>query len=154
MKFIYNWILNLCSVLFLVIIVATVAGVFFRYIVGTPLVWSDELARFSLVWMIFLGSAVVSFKESHLIVDFIYDYTSPLITKILKAISILVVLVFLVILVISSFDLLRVSGFNSSPALDIPLSYWRASVVVGSILMIIAMIYNQFIRMKKWKEDK
>lgn len=154
MKFIYNWILNLCSVLFLVIIVATVAGVFFRYIVGTPLVWSDELARFSLVWMIFLGSAVVSFKESHLIVDFIYDYTSPLITKILKAVSILVVLVFLVILVISSFDLLRVSGFNSSPALDIPLSYWRASVVVGSILMIIAMIYNQFIRMKKWKEDK
>lgn len=154
MKFIYNWILNLCSVLFLVIIVATVAGVFFRYIVGTPLVWSDELARFSLVWMIFLGSAVVSFKESHLIVDFIYDYTSPLITKILKAVSILVVLVFLVILVISSFDLLRVSGFNSSPALDIPLSYWRASVVVGSILMIIAIIYNQFIRMKKWKEDK
>lgn len=154
MKFIYNWILNLCSVLFLVIIVATVAGVFFRYIVGTPLVWSDELARFSLVWMIFLGSAVVSFKESHLIVDFIYDYTSPLITKILKAVSILVVLVFLVILVISSFDLLRVSGFNSSPALDIPLSYWRASVVIGSILMIIAMIYNQFIRMKKWKEDK
>lgn len=154
MKFIYNWILNLCSVLFLVIIVATVAGVFFRYIVGTPLVWSDELARFSLVWMIFLGSAVVSFKESHLIVDFIYDYTSPLITKILKAVSILVVLVFLVILVISSFDLLRVSGFNSSPALDIPLSYWRASVVVGSILMIIAMIYNQIIRMKKWKEDK
>lgn len=154
MKFIYNWILNICSILFLVIIVATVAGVFFRYIVGTPLVWSDELARFSLVWMIFLGAAVVSFKESHLIVDFIYDYTSPLITKILKALSILVVFAFLVILVISSFDLLRVSGFNTSPALGIPLSYWRASVVVGSILMIIAMIYNQITRVKKWKEDK
>lgn len=154
MKFLYNWILNLCSVLFLVIIVATVAGVFFRYIVGTPLVWSDELARFSLVWMIFLGSAVVSFKDSHLIVDFVYEYTSPFITKILKALSNLVVLAFLVILVISSFDLLRVSGFNSSPALDIPLSFWRASVVVGSILMIVAMIYNQFIRVKKWRENK
>lgn len=154
MKFIYNWILNICTVLFLVIIFATVSGVFFRYIVGTPLVWSDELARFSLVWMIFLGAAVVSFKESHLIVDFIYEYTSPLITTILKAISTLVVFGFLVTLVISSFDLLRVSGFNTSPALDLPLSFWRASVVVGSILMIIAMIYNQFMRVKKWRDTK
>jgi len=154
MKFLYNALLNLCAILFLVIIFATVTGVLFRYVLDSPLTWTDELARFSLLWMVFLGAAVVSFKDSHLLVDFIYEYTSPTITTILKTISFLAVLAFLIVLVFSSFDLIRVSGLNTSPALDIPLSWWRGSVVVGSILMIVAMIYNQFIRIKKWREDK
>ena len=65
MKVFYNLILTICSLLFIVIMFTTVAGVFFRYVVGTPLIWSDELARFSLIWMVFLGAGVVSFKDKH-----------------------------------------------------------------------------------------
>lgn len=154
MKVFYNLILTICSLLFIVIMFTTVAGVFFRYVVGTPLIWSDELARFSLIWMVFLGAGVVSFKDKHLFVDFIYEYASPKIASILKSFTVVVVLGFLLTLVIFSFDLLRVAGYNTSPALDIPYSFWRGSVVAGSILMIIAIIYNQFQKVKKWREDK
>lgn len=154
MKFIYNAILSFCALLFLVIIFATVAGVFARYILDSPLIWSDELARFALIWMIFLGAGVVSFKDSHLIVDFIYEYSSKKVTSFLKTFSIVVVLAFLLVLVIFSIDLLRVAGYNTSPALGIPLSFWRGSVVAGAILMIIAMIYNQVKRIQKWRENK
>lgn len=153
MKVFYNAILTICSLLFIVIMFATVAGVFFRYVVGTPLIWSDELARFALIWMVFLGAGVVSFKDKHLFVDFIYEFTSPKMTSILRTFTVIVVLVFLVTLVIFSFDLLRVAGYNTSPALDIPYSFWRGSVVAGAILMIIAMVYNQFQRIKKWRGD-
>lgn len=153
MKVFYNAILTICSLLFIVIMFATVAGVFFRYVVGTPLIWSDELARFALIWMVFLGAGVVSFKDKHLFVDFIYEFTSPKMTSILRTFTVIVVLGFLVTLVIFSFDLLRVAGYNTSPALDIPYSFWRGSVVAGAILMIIAMVYNQFQRIKKWRGD-
>lgn len=154
MKFIYNMILNICTLLFLVIIFATVAGVFFRYVMDTPLIWSDELARFSLIWMIFLGAGVVSFRDSHLIVDFIYEYTSKKVTSVLKTFSAVIVLAFLLILIIFSIDLLRVAGYNTSPALDIPLSFWRGSVVAGAVLMVVAIVYNQVLRIKKWKGEK
>lgn len=74
-------------------------------------------------------------------------------TSILRTFTVIVVLGFLVTLVIFSFDLLRVAGYNTSPALDIPYSFWRGSVVAGAILMIIAMVYNQFQRIKKWRGD-
>lgn len=154
MKTLYNLVLTLCTILFLVIIIVTVAGVFTRYILDSPLIWSDELARFSLIWMIFLGAGVVSFKDSHLIVDFIFEYVPEKVGSFLKTFSFVVVLAFLITLVVFSIDLLRVAGYNTSPALEIPLSFWRGSVVAGAILMIIAMIYNQIKRYKKWKGVK
>ena len=154
MKTLYNLVLTLCTILFLVIIFVTVAGVFTRYILDSPLIWSDELARFSLIWMIFLGAGVVSFKDSHLIVDFIFEYVPEKVGSFFKTFSFVVVLAFLITLVVFSIDLLRVAGYNTSPALEIPLSFWRGSVVAGAILMIIAMIYNQIKRYKKWKGVK
>ena len=154
MKTLYNLVLTLCTILFLVIIFVTVAGVFTRYILDSPLIWSDELARFSLIWMIFLGAGVVSFKDSHLIVDFIFEYVPEKVGSFLKTFSFVVVLAFLITLVVFCIDLLRVPGYNTSPALEIPLSFWRGSVVAGAILMIIAMIYNQIKRYKKWKGVK
>lgn len=154
MKTLYNLVLTLCTILFLVIIFVTVAGVFTRYVLDSPLIWSDELARFSLIWMIFLGAGVVSFKDSHLIVDFIFEYVPEKVGSFLKTFSFVVVLAFLITLVVFSIDLLRVAGYNTSPALEIPLSFWRGSVVAGAILMIIAMIYNQIKRYKKWKGVK
>ena len=87
MKTLYNLVLTLCTILFLVIIFVTVAGVFTRYILDSPLIWSDELARFSLIWMIFLGAGVVSFKDSHLIVDFIFEYVPEKVGSFLKTFS-------------------------------------------------------------------
>lgn len=154
MKTLYNLVLTLCTILFLVIIFVTVAGVFTRYVLDSPLIWSDELARFSLIWMIFLGAGVVSFKDSHLVVDFIFEYVPEKIGSFLKTFSFIVVLGFLITIVVFSIDLLRVAGYNTSSALEIPLSFWRGSVVAGAILMIIAMVYNQVKRYKKWKEVK
>nr|WP_239415024.1 TRAP transporter small permease [Salinicoccus roseus] len=146
-------ILNICSIFFIIIVVASISQVFFRFVLDSPLVWSDELSRFLLLWMVFLGASVVSYRGAHLGVDFLYDYISEKLTVILKAVSIIVSLIFLIVLVISSLELLRVAGYTSSPALDIPMSYWRGSVVAGSILMILALIINVFYSVKRRREN-
>lgn len=153
MKHFYNMILNICSIFFIIIVVASISQVFFRFVLDSPLVWSDELSRFLLLWMVFLGASVVSYRGAHLGVDFLYDYISEKLTVILKAVSIIVSLIFLIVLVISSLELLRVAGYTSSPALDIPMSYWRGSVVAGSILMILALIINVFYSVKRRREN-
>lgn len=153
MKHFYNMILNICSIFFIIIVVTSISQVFFRFVLDSPLVWSDELSRFLLLWVVFLGASVVSYRGAHLGVDFLYDYISEKLTVILKAVSIIVSLIFLIVLVISSLELLRVAGYTSSPALDIPMSYWRGSVVAGSILMILALIVNVFYSVKRRREN-
>ena len=45
------------------------AQVVFRYFLGEPLVWSDELARYLFVWASFLGWIVAARRRSHLAID-------------------------------------------------------------------------------------
>ena len=54
--------------------IATFCGMFacvlgqvgFRYFLGDPLTWSDELARYLFVWCSFLGWIVAARRRSHL----------------------------------------------------------------------------------------
>jgi TRAP-type C4-dicarboxylate transport system permease small subunit len=55
-------------VLFLVMVVAIVWQVFARYVLGAPTIWSEELARFMLVWVTMLGSAYVLEHGGHVAV--------------------------------------------------------------------------------------
>ena len=43
--------------------------VVFRYFLGEPLVWSDELARYLFVWASFLGWIIAARRRSHLAID-------------------------------------------------------------------------------------
>jgi TRAP-type C4-dicarboxylate transport system permease small subunit len=45
------------------------AQVVFRYFLGAPLVWSDELARYLFVWASFLGWILAARRRSHLSID-------------------------------------------------------------------------------------
>lgn len=40
-----------------------------RYGFGRPLVWTEELARFSLVWLTFVGAALVMARRRHIVVQ-------------------------------------------------------------------------------------
>jgi len=51
----------LLSVMFVVII----AGVFFRYVLGSALFWSEELARVLMFYMVLIGSAAAIRQKQH-----------------------------------------------------------------------------------------
>jgi TRAP-type C4-dicarboxylate transport system permease small subunit len=58
--------------------VIVAAQVFSRYILNQSLFWSEELARFLLVWLTFLGASVAYYRGSHPGVDFLYARMTPL----------------------------------------------------------------------------
>lgn len=64
---------NTERVLLIVILAALVsilaAQVVFRYLIGSPLVWSEELARYLLVWCTFLGVSLAVREGAHISVD-------------------------------------------------------------------------------------
>lgn len=56
--------------LFFLLLVLAVTQVLFRYMLMIPLPWTEELARFTLVWVTFLGSASVTRRKLHIAVDY------------------------------------------------------------------------------------
>jgi TRAP-type C4-dicarboxylate transport system permease small subunit len=59
---------------FLVLVIDVLLGVFTRKILGDQVRWSEELARFLLVWISFLGGAIAYLDDKHLGVDLLVSH--------------------------------------------------------------------------------
>lgn len=59
------------------LVVDVVWQVFTRYVLASPSTFTDELARFLLIWVSFLGAAYASGKHMHLSIDIFSHRLSP-----------------------------------------------------------------------------
>ncbi|MRG87265.1 TRAP transporter small permease [Salinibacillus xinjiangensis] len=141
----------LCSFLLLVIVVVTLLQVFFRFVLDSPLTWTDELSRLLLVWVVFLGVGVVSFDDKHLAVNMLQENMSPRVHLITTFIMRIIIMIFLVILILTSLDVVKVAHLKQSGALEIPFSFWRVAAPVGAGVMIFFTIMRSINDIKDFK---
>ena len=136
--------------LFLVIIFALLVfdvlwQVFSRYLLNRSFAFTEELARFSLIWLTILGAAYLNGKRAHLSMDFLYRKLSD---KRKKKVSILIeILVFLFALVV-----MLIGGLNLvyttlhleqlSGTLRIPLGYIYAILPFSGFLIMCFSVYH------------
>ena len=73
--------------LFVVIFAILVLQVFFRQVIRTPLVWSEELARLIFVYVAMLGISIGIRKQQHIFIDFLFTRFSPAVQKVVFTIS-------------------------------------------------------------------
>ena len=73
-----RWIEYLLFGLGLTMTIVVAVQVFSRYVLNHSLFWSEEFARFLLVWLTFLGASSAYYRKANPGVDFIYIKMSPL----------------------------------------------------------------------------
>jgi TRAP-type C4-dicarboxylate transport system permease small subunit len=62
------------GVCIIVMCAAVSLGIISRYVVGRPLLWTDEVARLMLVWLTFIGAAqLFSYQSGHLTLAFVTE---------------------------------------------------------------------------------
>jgi TRAP-type C4-dicarboxylate transport system permease small subunit len=81
-------------ILGLAMLISLSAGVLFRYVLDSPLTWSDETAIFSLVWLTFIGGSMGIKTQKSAAVSIFIDRFSGKIKNILFGIGLLAALIF------------------------------------------------------------
>lgn len=76
------------------LVVDVVWGVFSRYALGQQTKWTEELARFLLVWVALLGGALAFRTKAHLGVDYFVNQLHPDARRVTAVVAHLVVLFF------------------------------------------------------------
>lgn len=71
------WVENLVCVMGICMAVVVAVQVFSRYVLNYSLFWSEETARFLLVWLTFLGATVAYYYGAHPGVDVLYRRLPP-----------------------------------------------------------------------------
>ncbi|KAA5604722.1 TRAP transporter small permease [Roseospira marina] len=113
-----------------VITLQIVSRVFF-----TSVSWTEEVARFLLIWITFLGAALAFQQGRHIAVTVLTDALPPRVFRGTVAVARLVALAFLVALAVIGYRYMIMQGFQKSPALRLSMSYVYAVMPLASALM-------------------
>jgi len=138
------------SLFFLVSLMAIVvfAQVILRFVFKHSLFWSEELSRYLLVWISFIGASIAFKSGYHIGVQFMLNKAPNNFRKILEFSSSFFILFFLIVVTIKGVSLCRFTFFQFSPAMRIRMAYPYAAIPVGSLLMIIHLIADISERIK------
>jgi C4-dicarboxylate transporter DctM subunit len=140
---------GLCVALLALTVMLTVLQVFYRYMLGASLAWTEELARFTFVWSVFLGFAVLLAREQHMRLDMLRGRGSPRLTAALDCLALAVVAAASIAMIVhgGSFAM-RVTG--ASGALEWPTRWLYLAVPVGAALTLLQVAFKRPLGEQRW----
>jgi TRAP-type C4-dicarboxylate transport system permease small subunit len=120
-------------------------GVLTRYAFGSQADWSEELARFLLIWIGLLGAAYAAGQKMHLAIDLLKPNLNPIRQKQLFMLIHIIVIVFAIgVLIIGGFRLMYLTNIlgQLSAALRIPMYFVYAVLPITGILVVYYKIHD------------
>jgi len=121
-----------------VMVINVLWQVFTRYVTGNPSSFTDELARYLMIWIGVLGAAYVSGRNLHVAIDILPLRKNEKTQKKLKIIvTILVILFVLFAFVVGGSRLVYISYVlgQQSPALQVPLALVYIIIPISGLLI-------------------
>lgn len=122
------------------IVLAVLWQVFSRYVLQDPSSYTEEIARFLLIWIGLLGAAFASGQNEHLSINILPDKLKPQYRKtLMRLIDLLVITFCLMVLVIGGGNLVLVNAElgQESAALHMPLSIIYAVIPLSGLIVIL-----------------
>lgn len=136
-------------VIMTIMVINVIWQVFSRYLLGTPSSFTDELARFLMIWIGVLGAAYVAGRDGHVSIDVLARRSSEKNQKRLKQIvRIAIVLFCLLAMVVGGLRLVYITYLldQYSPALGLPLALVYLVIPISGLLIIYYKISDMLTR--------
>ena len=123
-------------------LISMAAQVVARYLIGSSLIWSEELSRYALIWSAMVGSAVAYQRGAHIGVAVFVDLLPAALHGIADRLIHLIVITFAAFLFWQG-SLLTFRNFERhqlTPALQIPIAWIYLAIPVGALLIALAAL--------------
>ena len=116
---------------------------FTRYVLNDSLAWTEEIARYGLMWVVFIGGAMVTRRNTHIAVELLANVMGPgPLRSALLAFVDLVKLAFIGLLAYLSVTIIERMNIQRMTVIDLPMSYVYAGVGLGCFMMLIRQTMN------------
>ncbi|MDR1376972.1 MAG: TRAP transporter small permease [Synergistaceae bacterium] len=127
-------------VLFLMVaamVVIVFAQVIFRFALRASLPWSEEAARYIMVWISMLGAGIGIRRKGHIGVEAVVMLLPAVLKRAVAMLTTLVASGFFLGMVVYGIKICRVVTAQESPAMEISMAIPYGSLVVGGALMLL-----------------
>ncbi len=122
-------------VISVVMVIVTLSQVIFRYVIAAPLPWSEELARYCFVWIVFLGGAIGLSRGIHLGVDLFVNLLPKAVRRGLDTLTYAIIAAFAATIIYASYPVINMNMFQRSPALGVQMSWIYVAIPISMALI-------------------
>lgn len=124
--------------LLLLLTVTIFLQVLFRFVFDLPLAWSEELSRYSFVWLTMIVAPICIRLKANISTGTLGSLP-PQLSRLVEVAGLLLALAFALVLLVWGTMLLDVVRLQRSPAIGLPMYWVYAAIPTGAALMIIEL---------------
>ena len=132
---IYGWEDWVSFVLFWIMAAVVFYQVYTRYVLSDSAGWTEEIARYFLVAVVFIGASMSVRKNNHIQVDYFYRLMPKAMARVMSTLVDLLRCLFLGYAVWLTWLLLQRIGSQQMAVIDLPVGWVFSAMLFGFVLM-------------------
>lgn len=142
----------MCGLL-VVIFLTMFLQVLFRYCLNAPITWSEEIARYSYVWITMLAFGYNERTKNNISMTLLTEKFPRVVRLILELLSDAAVLVTCCLAYRPILQYVQMQAKMTSNVLGYPLSYVAVSILIGFTYLMIAVAIHMVARVRNFRKE-
>jgi len=145
----------LCVVMLIVMSIVVFIQVICRFILKSSLPWSEELCRYLLVWVSFMGGAYGVKTGAHLGVEAVTLIMPKKMRKVVEILMLIVGIVLCCVILKYGIDIVKTQfkRIQYSPAMHVPMGYAYLAIPVGMVFFILRYVLKLIDAVKNFRKE-
>jgi TRAP-type transport system small permease protein len=111
-----------------------------RFVLKYPLPWTEEISRIAFVYSVFVGATLAVRDNTHLNIDILLVLLPQKMSRIITVSGAILVGIFLCFVTWEGTALVRATGIQMTPVMQIPFRYLYLVVPVSGALMLLYLV--------------
>lgn len=135
---------RLLAAILLSMFVTLVLQVFSRYVFNYPLAWTEELARYLFIWLVFVGASQAMRYRDHIAIGLLVDNVPEIARRIAAIAMNVMVAVFLLLLVVQGWRIVQQVAPLPSTALGVSMALVYLPVPLAAAVMLVRTVAETY----------
>ena len=129
---------------------ATVFYQFFtRYALNNSAAWTEEIARYLLIGVVFVGASIGVAKNNHIQVDLLYRYLPAPVCRVLATVVDVLRIAFLASMCVFTVQMMQKMGSYQMTVVDLPMNIVYGVVLLGFVAMTLRSVWVMRVHVKR-----
>lgn len=135
-------------------VAVVISGVVARYVMQNPMTWTEEVARFFMIWMAVLGISIATRRREHLGVSFFVTKLPLFMQRLVKLASDCAIMLFLYYLTAYGIDMVIAAKTQWEPSTGITMNYPLSCIPICGALTMFQLAMQMIYDLSLWGSGK
>jgi TRAP-type C4-dicarboxylate transport system permease small subunit len=153
-KFFANIVEVIAAILVVALAVVVFLQVFNRFVLKTPLAWSEDLAMLLFQWISFLGAAIGVKRMRHFGIELVVKMFPERIRHKIELLIPFIIGVVALTMITEGIKLINVNRYRIYSSMDLSYIWTFLAIPVSGCLILLYLIYLIWHEVRRWRGDE